>query len=294
MKPGDVFAVSLPDGRYGAVRVIRQVDKSSLVYTSTYLEQNAPDIEEPKLLEILEQHRFQFKGQPAIKWLDGQPPKPALHIGNIPPSEQETRIVCQVYGGKWSESTGAEVFWEWRWKYDREAYEEEIKQKDREREQLRRKPQKPKRMMAEETFWKIIELLDWRFEGNDSKVIAPAIQELADMSSVAICEFAETLAFKLYKLDTKKHALNAGPYVYNENDDYVSADGFLYARCVVVANDKQYYDEVLKDPTRMPKDLEFEALLSIAPKAYELKTGEDFEYTTGCSFETFSNVEGWQ
>ena len=43
----------------------------------------------------------------------------------------------------------------------------------------------------------------------------------------------------------------------------------------------------------MPKDLEFEALLSLAPNAYELKTGKDFEYGTGCSYETFSNVAGW-
>jgi hypothetical protein len=43
----------------------------------------------------------------------------------------------------------------------------------------------------------------------------------------------------------------------------------------------------------MPKDLEFEYLLSIAPKAYKKKTGEDFEYITGCSYETFSNKDGW-
>jgi hypothetical protein len=31
----------------------------------------------------------------------------------------------------------------------------------------------------------------------------------------------------------------------------------------------------------------------MASGAFELKTGEDFEYSTGCSYETFSNPAGW-
>lgn len=294
MIPGDVFAIKLPDERYGAIRIIRQVDKSVLIYTSNYLGENIPNIEEPRLLEILEQYRFFYKGQPAMKWLEGQPPPCILRVGNIPPSEHELKIEFPVYGGKWGEAAGIEVFWEWRWKFDREAFEEEIKQKEREREQLRRKPQKPKKMMAEATFWKVIGVLDWKYQGDDDKVTAPAVEALAEMSPADICEFAETLAFKLYKLDTRKHAMNIGTYSYNEDNDYFSLDGFLYVRCAVVANGKQSYEEVLKHPSRMPKESEFESLLSIAPKAYKLKTDEKFEYITGCSFETFSNVRGWQ
>jgi hypothetical protein len=74
----------------------------------------------------------------------------------------------------------------------------------------------------------------------------------------------------------------------------VFADGFLYARCVVVANGKEFYEAVLKDPSKFPKNMEFESLLGLASGAYELKTGKEFEYSTGCSYESFSNPAGWR
>jgi hypothetical protein len=43
----------------------------------------------------------------------------------------------------------------------------------------------------------------------------------------------------------------------------------------------------------MAKDCEFEALLGVAPNAYKRKTGRNFDYETSCSFESFSNIEGW-
>ena len=73
----------------------------------------------------------------------------------------------------------------------------------------------------------------------------------------------------------------------------LSADGFLYTRCVCVANGKRFYDDVRAEPKRLPRDLEFEALLDVAARAYERKTGREFEYQTGCSYETYSNVRGW-
>ena len=54
-----------------------------------------------------------------------------------------------------------------------------------------------------------------------------------------------------------------------DDNSYFSVDEFLYSRCVVVANGKDYYYEVLNNPTKMPKDLEFESLLYIACDAYE-------------------------
>jgi hypothetical protein len=169
-----------------------------------------------------------------------------------------------------------------------------VRQRNEEAERLRRLPQEPKEMMAEDTFWSIIDRLDWNHEGNDDKVLAPAIEFLASVSRRDICRFRERFAFLHYQLDTRAHASNIGEYSYDEKSDYVSADGFLYARCVVVANGPKFYEAVLKDPRKMPKDMEFESLLYVAPKAYELKTGEDFEYISGCSFESFSNYEGWK
>ena len=75
----------------------------------------------------------------------------------------------------------------------------------------------------------------------------------------------------------------------------LSVDGFLYARCVVVANGSAFYEAVLRDPAKMPKDMEFEALVSVGPVAYARRTGrQDDELDSGeVSFETFSNHAGW-
>ena len=46
----------------------------------------------------------------------------------------------------------------------------------------------------------------------------------------------------------------------------------------------------------MPKDIEFESLLYVAPTAYERKTGisgDAVRNQTELSYETFSNTEGW-
>jgi len=294
VQPGDVFAAKLTDGRYKAVRVLRRVGKSSLVCTSEYLGEARPPIDEPLLRKTVVQNRFFYKREPARHWLDGNPPPSFEFLGNLPPTENEAAIECNVYAGKWNDSSGNEAFLESRWLHDRPAFEEEVRKQQEERERLRRLPQKPKKMMSEEEFWSIIELLDWKHQGNDKEVLAPAIKALAAKSKTDICRFEERFAYLLYQLDTKAHASNIGADSYDPESDSVSADGFLYARCVVVANGREFYEAVLKDPTKMPKDMEFESLLQLASGAYELKTGEDFEYSTGCSYESFSNQAGWR
>ncbi len=149
-------------------------------------------------------------------------------------------------------------------------------------------------MMSEEDFWSIINLLDWNYQGDDKMVLTPAIKMLSTKSKAEICQFEERFSFLLYQLDTKAHASNIGKYSYDSKQRYVSADGFLYARCVVLANGQKFYKAVLNDPRKMPKDMDFESLLGLASEAYELKTGENFEYSTGCSYESFSNTDGWK
>ncbi len=67
---------------------------------------------------------------------------------------------------------------------------------------------------------------------------------------------------------------------------FFSVDEFLYSRCVVVANGEQVYDEILSNPTAMPKDSEFESVLYLAGTAYSQKTGRDFDYCAPTSYET--------
>ncbi len=43
----------------------------------------------------------------------------------------------------------------------------------------------------------------------------------------------------------------------------------------------------------MPKEEDFEILLSVASDTYEQKTKRGLYYTSGYDYETFSNKEGW-
>jgi len=148
-------------------------------------------------------------------------------------------------------------------------------------------------IMSESEFWSLLDLLDWQSAGNDSSVIQPAVDKLAELSVEDICQFAEILAEKLHLLDGEVYAREIG------NDSFAGVKGdfaqnwFLYVRCCAVANGKAVFESILADPKEMPKDIEFQALLSIAPKAYKKKTGHRFNYETIFSYETFSNHADW-
>ncbi len=82
-------------------------------------------------------------------------------------------------------------------------------------------------------------------------------------------------------------------YCYPTGEDYFSADLFLYARCAVVANGKDTYLQVLKNPMTFPKDVYFEALLNLPEKAWRKKTGEELEHLPKYMYETGFNPNGW-
>ena len=149
--------------------------------------------------------------------------------------------------------------------------------------------------LTEDEFWTMIELLDWSKEGNNDAVLEPLVQQLAAMPPRYIYEFQDMLSSKLYALDTRLHAENSGENAYQDDPEaFFSVDEFLYARCCVVANGRQYYEEVQQHPESMPKDLAFGALLRAAGMAYQRKTGKQFRYVPAFNVETFSNKEGWK
>ena len=289
---GDVFAVSLPDGRYGAIRVADQIDNSYLIITTPYLGTEIPSIENELLGDILLQNRFFYNNDKALIWVEGKKPKEVVYIGNIPLSG---KIICSSFGGKWDNSVGIEVFLEWRWEYDRENFEKEIQEEEKRINEEYKKSQKPKKMMKDETFWSIISLLNFNDENDEEEILEPAVHTLAKMSVKDIKEFEEALSYKLYLLDTKEHAKNIGEYSYDEEtQNYFSADLFLYFRCSVIAEGKEFFELTIKNPQNMSKDNSFEPLLSLASEAYTRRTGKEFEYITGCDYESFSNVGGWK
>lgn len=144
---------------------------------------------------------------------------------------------------------------------------------------------------TEADFWGTINLLDWTKEGDDSKVIAPVVAFLAQQPLSHIYRFSDILSEKLWHLDTLAHA-----QVFlddPEEEGYLSVDDFLYTRCAVVANGKEYYEKVLNNPRLMPTDLTFEPLLYIALTAYKQKTGKNFMGISAFNYETYSNKKGW-
>jgi hypothetical protein len=132
--------------------------------------------------------------------------------------------------------------------------------------------------MNETHFWAIIAALNWKILDNDG-----------------IHVFHNILNEKLYALDGRRFAEQLGNNQYApETGHSFSADRFLYARCCVVANGQSFYEHVLKQSTKMPKNYTFESLLYLPRKAWQLKTGQDnYNYYPPIWAETFSNEAGW-
>ena len=143
-------------------------------------------------------------------------------------------------------------------------------------------------MLDESIFWALIAQLDWTKTDNNM-VIEPIVAALAHMPVANIYQFQDLLSEKLWKLDTHAHAT-----VFTEDEDALSVDDFLYVRCGVVANGKDFYQKVLDTPNKMPLDITFSPLLRIAKTAYERKTGKKMTIVPAFNYETYSNQEGWK
>jgi len=116
--------------------------------------------------------------------------------------------------------------------------------------------------MNEDQFWQIIAQLDWERQGNDDAVIEPCVQVLARLPETAIQTFYDLLSEKLYLLDGRQYADHS---LLEEGN--ISADLFLYARCAVVANGRNFHENVLRNPGSFPQNICFEAILSISERA---------------------------
>jgi hypothetical protein len=75
----------------------------------------------------------------------------------------------------------------------------------------------------------------------------------------------------------------------------VGADGFLYARCFVVARGREHYERVLRDPSEMPSSIDdwFEPILYAPSQAFESMHGQEWDYAASVNYETGSNAQGW-
>lgn len=147
--------------------------------------------------------------------------------------------------------------------------------------------------MNEKEFWKTVGMFKWKYQDDDERILEKAIKYLSTKSDEDINRFEDILSRLLYDLDGVAYAKNIGEGAYVNEETYFSPDLFLYARCAVVANGKNFYYEVLKNPKAMPADVEFEALLYVAGEAFELKNDEEFDYSAKVDYETYSNKKKW-
>jgi Protein of unknown function (DUF4240) len=149
----------------------------------------------------------------------------------------------------------------------------------------------PHSTLTTNDFWDIIEQLDWSKEGDDAAVVEPVIQILQKRPLAQIYRFANILSEKLWHLDTRNHAQ---VFLGDTEEGYLSVDDFLYTRCAVVANGRDFYQNVLNNPAEMPEDLTFEPLLYVTLHAYKRKTGKEFMFIPAHNYETYSNKGGWK
>ena len=140
----------------------------------------------------------------------------------------------------------------------------------------------------EANFWKLIAKFDWS-KDNNRAIMQPAIDALGKLNRETLQEFDEILAAKLYTLDTRQFAKSTG-----FGDKHYSVDMFLYNRCYVVANGKSIYGHVLKTPSVMDKNMDFESLLYLTYYAALQQGIDDYSHHTQVSYETFSNEKGWE
>ncbi len=149
--------------------------------------------------------------------------------------------------------------------------------------------------MIVDDFWRLI---DTDLGGAIDEGKAGALTaRLATYPPADILAFADHLAKLLYGLDNPDSAAQLAVDPTVGSDPFsMSDDVFLYARCAVVSAGPLVYERVLTDPTQMAGSwpvFDGEYLLGIAPQAYQIATGDDYDHESPVSYETGANAAMW-
>ncbi|MFS8393102.1 DUF4240 domain-containing protein [Xanthomonas campestris] len=148
-------------------------------------------------------------------------------------------------------------------------------------------------VMENTQFWQLMKLVDRVAleDGEEDRAVLSLTSALTAMEVTSIEAFHEHLSQHLFAIDGEKYAANAG----NSGE---SDDGFLYARCYVIARGEEYYFRVKQTPVEMQRSADqwCESLLYVAPNAWAARSGSDpsdwtFEATV--SYESGSNPDLW-
>ncbi|WP_198033425.1 DUF4240 domain-containing protein [Flavobacterium commune] len=124
-------------------------------------------------------------------------------------------------------------------------------------------------------FWTIIGHAVKESKGNDDLKEQILISELKKLSLVEIKNFE--FAFRKCIIDADEFKIMAAMKII---EGYVSDDSYLYFRCWLIGQGKTIFQETLKNPdyltnvVNQDKIHEFEGLMYVATKAYEIKSGK--------------------
>jgi hypothetical protein len=144
-------------------------------------------------------------------------------------------------------------------------------------------------VMSERKFWSLIDLIHGTGLENEQTDLSLLKETLSTLSAKEIKAFFETLAQKLFTLDTRAHYRSFSWFPGR-------SDPFLYSRLAVVAHGEDHYKSVLNNPKQFPASTKnwLEDLLYVAPEAFEIVTGQEMDRVTTVDFESFSNDKGWK
>jgi len=142
----------------------------------------------------------------------------------------------------------------------------------------------PEAKTTEDRFWALIEQVDLKADTAE-EISSPLISALVKLDKEELIDF-------IVERDTKLRSLD-GPAFHEASGTSHSADGFLYARCAVVAMGREYYQRVLEQPSSFPQNVWAEWLLYSGEKAYKKRFGEKLDFFSGINYESFFNDELW-
>ena len=246
---GNVYITKLERGFYGAFKIIRkgiakgwEDNETLMIAVLDFIDTKKPTINDLKGKPILLQNRFQMRNELSVHLYTADVRYNNLEkhefLGNLPITKEEHRLPFALGSGSIDLQIVGKIkgfpmagtldntfdidamFYEWLWRNEKEQmvadYEQSVKEMEEKRVQ---KVMKPKKMMPDDLFWKIIDKIDWRKIDNDEQ-IEPVIDFLSKQSKKNIREFQENLTCKLYLLDTMEHAKHIGKGAYTRQSKY--------------------------------------------------------------------------
>lgn len=281
LRPGDAFASPLPDGRFGAVKLLRALEGASLVGVSRWVGDTPPTIRTRgigPLTHGLPGRKFQ------ASWHPGEPDRTSKFLGRLPLTNEEESFDSDGWATGWEPFMASVVLYR-EGHLPLEAYQRAYGDAMARASRGERR-EGPARALSLARFWELIErTAPTRDEARR------LVRALAELRRAEVRGFQERLARLLYALDGERFAVRGAA----ELPEYLSPDLFLYQRAYVVGRGRRFFESVLHDPTSMPPG-ECEDLIDAAARALQRVDGtpDDEPIATSVSFETYSNEGAWR